>query len=331
MKWRQAMKNLVGTAGEMGRELKNAYQELITSIRSSDRDRIPNPKEVIRELQRILRSILSAGKEKIEELWETIRDLKNAIQSIIKAQMPDMQNVFSSIGEWWSDLRSSLQKLKESIPSIEDIRNLIEEVREQSKDGIPLDKVAEIIAGLGVPGLILVVVVAASPFFGAAAITASLAAIGPFGMLGGIATLLVLGFIAGNLAKFGFGRVFQAVLNNLRKKGETIEEILEKIDNYPISKELKRKLKELIEKYSEESDEEKDDIENDEEKDDIENDEEKDDIENDEEKDDIENDIDNHPISKELERKLDEFIEKYSEESDEEKDDIENDEENSNE
>ena len=322
MKWRQVMKNLVRIAGQLGQELKNAYRELITSIRSSDRDRIPNPKEVIRELQRILRSILSAGKEKIEELWEAIQNLKNAIQSIIKAQMPDMQNVFNSIGEWWLDLRSSLQKLKESIPSIEDVRDLIEEVRKQSKNGISLDKGAEIIAGLGVPGLVLVVVMAASPYFGAAAITASLAAIGPFGMFGGIATLLVLAFIVRYLTKFGFEQLFQAVLNNLRKKGETIEEILEKIDNYLISKELKGKLREFIEKYSEESDEEKDDIENGEEKDDI---------ENDEEKDDIENDIDNHPISKELERKLDEFIEKYSEESDEEKDDIENDEENSNE
>lgn len=283
MRWRQFLKNLVHAAGEMGRELINAFRELVRSIRSIDRDRIPNPNQVIRELKRILRSILSAGKEKIEELWEAIQNLKNAIQSIIIAQMPDMQNVFNSIGEWWSDLRSSLQKLKESIPSIEDIRDLIEEVRKQNKDGIPLDKVAEILAGLGVPGLILVVVMAASPYFGAAAITASLAAIGPFGMLGGIAALLVLAFIASNLTKFGFEQLFQAVLNNLRKKGETIEGILEKIDSYPISKELKRKLKEFIEKYSEENDEEMNDIENDEEMDDIENDEEMDDMENDEE------------------------------------------------
>ena len=254
MRWRQVMKNLVHIAGDMGQELKNAYRELITSIRSIDRERIPDPKQVIRDLKKILRSIIMAGKEKIEELWEAIQNLKNAIQSIIIAQMPDMQNVFNSIGEWWSDLRSSLQKLKESIPSIESVRDLIEEVRKQSKDGIPLDKVAEIIAGLGVPGLLLVVVMAASPYFGAAAITASLAAIGPFGMLGGIAALLVLAFIASNLTKFGFGQVFQAVLIKLKESGKTHEEILEKINGYPISKGLKAKLREFIEKYSEEND-----------------------------------------------------------------------------
>lgn len=258
MKWRQVLKNLVRTAGVFGQELKNAFRELIKSIRSIDKDRMPDPRQVIKELKRILRSIIQAGKEKLGELWEAIQNLKNAIAKIVKAQMPDMRDVFGSIGEWWWDLKRLLQKLKESIPSIEEVRDLIEEARKQSKDGIPLDKVAEIIAGLWVPGLILVVVMAASPWYGAAAITASLAAIGPFGMLGGIATLLVLALIARALAKFGFEQLFQAVLIKLKESGITIEEILEIIDSYPISKELKLKLREFIEKYSEKNEEEND-------------------------------------------------------------------------
>ncbi len=266
MKWRQFLKNLVRIAGKMGQELIKAFRKLIRSIRSMDKERIPNPNQVIRELKRVLRAILSAGKAKLDELWKAIQELTDAIQSIIKAQMPDMQNVFHSIGEWWLDLRNLLQKLKESIPSIEEVRDLIEEVKKQSKDNIPLDKVAEILAGLGVPGLVLVVVMAASPFYGAAAITASLAAIGPFGMLGGIATLLVLAFIAQMLARFGFEQVFPAVLIKLIESGKTCQEILEEIDSYPISKELKKKLKEFIEKYCEDKDAE-DDIKDDEEND----------------------------------------------------------------
>lgn len=261
MKWRQVMKNLVRTAGALGQELIDAFRELVRSIRSIGKDRIPDPKQVIRELKRILRTIATAGKVKLGELWEVIQELKDAITKITKEQMPDMQDVFDSIGKWWLDLKRLLQKLKESIPSIEEVRDLIEEVRKQSKDGIPLDKVAEILAGLGVPGLVLVVVMAASPFFGAAAITASLAAIGPFGMLGGIATLLVLAFIASNLTKFGFKQLFQAVLIKLKEDGKTKEEILEIIDSYPISKELKRKLRELIEEYYEENEEEGNDEE----------------------------------------------------------------------
>ena len=109
MRWRQVMKNLVCIAGDMGQELINAYRELITSIRSIDRERIPDPKQVIRDLKNILRSIIMAGKEKIEELWEAIQDLKSAISTIAREKMPDMQDVFNSIGEWWWDLRNTLR------------------------------------------------------------------------------------------------------------------------------------------------------------------------------------------------------------------------------
>lgn len=243
------MKKLVKILGALGQEFIKACQELITFIRSIDRDIIPDPKPVIRELKKILLRIATAGKRKLGKLREAIQYLKDAIAEISKASMPDMQGVFRSIGEWWWDLKSLLQKLKEAIPSIREVRDLIEAVRKQHKGAVPLDKGAEILAGLGVPGLVLVFVMAASPWFGAAAITAALAAIGPFGMLGGIATLLVLAFIASHLAEFGFEQVFQAVLIKLKADGKTEKDILQTINGYPISKELKGKLREFIEKY----------------------------------------------------------------------------------
>ena len=159
-------------------------------------------------------------------------------------QMPDLQNVFRSVAEWWWDLKNILQKLRKAIPSIDRIRI-------PSTDNLPLKKAAEVIAGLGIPGLVLVMLMAASPYFGAAAITSSLAALGPFGMLGGIATLLVLALIAKALAGFGFEEVFRAVLIKLKENGKTCQEIMEEIDKYPISKELKRKLREFIEEFRE--------------------------------------------------------------------------------
>ena len=83
------------------------------------------------------------------------------------------------------------------------------------------------------------------------AITSSLAALGPFGMLGGIATLGVLAFISRALTKFSFEKVFPAVLIKLREDGRTCEEIREEINEYPISEELKRKLEEFIEEFYE--------------------------------------------------------------------------------
>ncbi|MDE0482316.1 MAG: hypothetical protein OXI67_07055 [Candidatus Poribacteria bacterium] len=78
MRWRQVLKNLVRTAGELGQELKNAFRELIKTFPSIDKDRMPDPKQVIRELKRTVRTIITVGKEKLGELRETIQNLKEA-------------------------------------------------------------------------------------------------------------------------------------------------------------------------------------------------------------------------------------------------------------
>ena len=109
-----------------------------------------------------------------------------------------------------------------------------------------MDKVIETIAALGVPGLVLVVAMSATGFAGAAAITTALAALGPGGMLGGIVLLGAMGLISTAIAKYGFQAIFKGVLNRLMEQGMSKADIIKKIDSYPISKELKLKLKEYI-------------------------------------------------------------------------------------
>lgn len=111
-----------------------------------------------------------------------------------------------------------------------------------------MDKVVSKIAALGVPGLILIIAMGATGLTGAAAITAALAALGPAGMLGGIATLGVIGLLSQAIAEYGIDAIFGAVVKELYKRGETKSSILKKIERYPISKSLKRKLKESLEK-----------------------------------------------------------------------------------
>ena len=112
---------------------------------------------------------------------------------------------------------------------------------------INIDKAAEIIAGFGIPGLVLLVAVATIGYVGAAATTTTLATLGgPLGMLGGIAGLGVLAFIMAAISKFGFKSIFKRVLKHLKEQGKTKEEIKQKIQNYPISKELKLKLRDHI-------------------------------------------------------------------------------------
>ena len=111
-----------------------------------------------------------------------------------------------------------------------------------------MDKIVSKIAGLGVPGLVLVIAISTSGLAGGAAIVVALSTLGgPFGMVGGLALLGMLVLISNALAKFGFERVFEGTLKKLREKGMSKSEILQKVDRYPISRELKLKLRDAVE------------------------------------------------------------------------------------
>lgn len=109
-----------------------------------------------------------------------------------------------------------------------------------------MEKIISKVAALGIPGLILLVAMGATGFVGGAAFTTALAALGPGGMLGGILTLGVIGLISQGITEFGFDAIFTGVVKELYKRGETKSSILNKIEKYPISKSLKRKLKENL-------------------------------------------------------------------------------------
>lgn len=111
-----------------------------------------------------------------------------------------------------------------------------------------MDKIVSKIAGLGVPGLVLMVAINATGLAGAAAITTALAAIGPGGMLGGIACLMVSGLIIDGLAEWGFDELFAGVVRQLYKRGETKESIRKQISKYPVTKKLKAQLLWEVEK-----------------------------------------------------------------------------------
>ena len=113
-----------------------------------------------------------------------------------------------------------------------------------------MERIVAKIAALGVPGLVLLMAISATGLSGAAAITTALAALGPFGMLGGIVTLGVIGLASQGLVEFGFDVIFTAVVKELYKNGESKDSILAKVNKYPLSKSLKRKLKEELEKVS---------------------------------------------------------------------------------
>lgn len=104
-----------------------------------------------------------------------------------------------------------------------------------SHKNIPLEELAAKLAGFGVPSLMFIVAVEATGFTGAAAITAALSALGPGGMVGGLAFLGTLGLLVESITKYGADAILTAVIKQLYKNGETKESTKRKIYRYPVS------------------------------------------------------------------------------------------------
>ena len=100
-------------------------------------------------------------------------------------------------------------------------------------NAVPLDRVAEKLAALGVPAIVLIVTISLSGLAGGAAIVAALAALGgPFGMLGGLTLLGVLVLISNALAQWGIDKLLGCVLAHMKKQGRGKYEIIQTIDSY---------------------------------------------------------------------------------------------------
>jgi hypothetical protein len=94
-----------------------------------------------------------------------------------------------------------------------------------------MDEVIQKVAALGLPGVILVIVMATTGLTGAAAITTALAILGgPAGMLGGIAVLGLTGLITEGLAKTGLENLLTAIYCD-RRRQEPQGKLLTELDS----------------------------------------------------------------------------------------------------
>lgn len=144
-----------------------------------------------------------------------------------------------------------LGDIKKTAEELKSTEKLTGEIKKKNNSIINIDDIVPKIAALGVPGLILMISIGATGLAGAAALTTTLAALGPFGMIGGIATLGLAGLLSEAITKFGFDTIFESVVKELYKNGESKKSIIEKIEKYRVSNELKNKLKEKIDNIKE--------------------------------------------------------------------------------
>lgn len=110
-----------------------------------------------------------------------------------------------------------------------------------------MDEFVERLAGIGIPAIVFLTAMSTTGLAGAAAITATLALLGPGGMIGGIILLIIVSAGSSIIAKYGYSAIITATCKKIMKKENlSTEEMNKKIDKYPISKALKEKIKSKI-------------------------------------------------------------------------------------
>ncbi len=114
-----------------------------------------------------------------------------------------------------------------------------------------MDKLIKRLAPFGVMGIVFIVALTsamAAGLAGAAAFTAAMAALGPGGMIGGVITLGIIGIVASLATEYGYDAIVLTIIKeqlNAKTKEEVWEEIAPK---KLISKDLKLKIKDYIDR-----------------------------------------------------------------------------------
>ncbi len=105
-----------------------------------------------------------------------------------------------------------------------------------------MDEIVKKLAGLGLPGVMLVILTVTSGGSSAAVAAAITALGGPFGIVGGIAVLGLLTVLGDTIAREGIDGIVKAIYAE-RSKTESVRYLLKEIQDLPITEELKLKLK----------------------------------------------------------------------------------------
>jgi hypothetical protein len=104
-----------------------------------------------------------------------------------------------------------------------------------------MDEIVKKIAGLGLPGVLVVIATAASAGSNAA-VVAIITSLGqPFGLLGGLGLLGLLSVVGDAIAGYGIENLLKVIYTE-RRKTESVRFLLQEIKNLPITDELKIRL-----------------------------------------------------------------------------------------
>jgi hypothetical protein len=112
--------------------------------------------------------------------------------------------------------------------------------------GVSLDEVVQKIASLGLPGIVLVIAVAASGSTCNPLIFVLAGLGGPLGILGGLGGLGLMTIVGDVVTGYGIEALLSAIYKE-RRKTETQESLLKEVEGLPIKQGLKLNLKHQLE------------------------------------------------------------------------------------
>ena len=106
-----------------------------------------------------------------------------------------------------------------------------------------MDIIISVLAAEGIPAWILRMAMKATGLHGGARLTTALSALGPGGMIGGMVSLLAVQAVSFVLSEVAIERIYIRVVRQLCKEGYPIVDIMKTINEYPVSGQLKERLK----------------------------------------------------------------------------------------
>lgn len=188
----------------------------------------------------------------MDDFSKMFKQLGKQIQQTSEQVIKDLQPTIKLVGdnlklavEYAADVTEEVLR-----DSTEFVKKQTENVRKQAGTVASLDEIGEKLGDWGLPAMAFAIAVAEAGtvgYAGGAVVAAALAMLGgPFGVIGGLASLGVLTLIASAVSEYGIEAILIAGIRGWRAKGKSDEELFSELAQWPVGESLKAKIAERL-------------------------------------------------------------------------------------
>jgi ElaB/YqjD/DUF883 family membrane-anchored ribosome-binding protein len=188
----------------------------------------------------------------MDDFSKMLKQLSKQIQQTGEQVIKDLQPTIKLVGdnlklavEYAADVTEEVLR-----DSTEFVKKQTENVRKQASNAVTLEEIGQKLGDWGLPAMAFAIAVAevgTVGYAGGAVVAAALALLGgPFGVIGGLASLGVLTLIASAVSEHGIEAILIAGIRAWRAKGKSDEDLFGELNQWPIGDSLKAKIAERL-------------------------------------------------------------------------------------